>query len=314
MTAKPFNRRLMRNLLLLGAGLQVVFAGGASAQKTPTVETRVDRLEQEMRAVQRKVFPGGQVVSPEVGPATPTPGVAAGSPASSPVADLEARVTAIEAQLARLTSQVEENGFRLKKLEEGFAKLNTPEPVAAVPVAGAPVASAQTPAAKPVATAPAAAKAPPKANVAADPARAEQVASVERPSTGNAPLDSYNYGYRLWAAKFYPEAQKQLQATLDKFPNDAVASRVQNLLGRAYLDDGKPSMAAKVLFENYRLRPKGDRAAESLAWVGEALIQLNRLKDACLAYDELSDAFGQTMTTTVRDMMTKGRVRAKCGA
>jgi TolA-binding protein len=145
-------------------------------------------------------------------------------------------------------------------------------------------------------------------------ARNEQVAAVERPSTGNAALDNYTYGFRLWAAKFYPEAQTQLQATLDKYGNDSVASRVQNLLGRAYLDDNKPSMAAKVLYENYRTRPKGDRAAESLAWVGESLIQLNRLKEACLAYDELGDVFAGSMPASVRDMMAKGRVRAKCGA
>ena len=140
------------------------------------------------------------------------------------------------------------------------------------------------------------------------------MAAVERPSTGNAALDGYTYGFRLWSAKFYPEAQAQLQSTLEKYPNDSSASRTANLLGRAYLDDKKPSMAAKVLYENYRARPKGDRAAESLAWVGESLIQLNRLKDACLAYDELADVFGATMPANVRDMMAKGRVRAKCGA
>ena len=93
-----------------------------------------------------------------------------------------------------------------------------------------------------------------------------------------------------------------------------MASRTANLLGRAYLDDGKPVTAAKTLYENYRLRPKGDRAAESLAWTAEALMQAKDNQRACAAYDELAEVFGTGMPANVRDMMTKGRTRAKCGA
>lgn len=315
MRATYDHRKAIRSLLLIGVGWLMLQGGSAAAQRT-TIEGRVDRLEQEMRAVQRKVFPGGagQIVSPEISPTPAAPGIAAGAPAASPIADLTARVTAIEAQLARLTGQVEEGGHRLRQLEDAFARFSAPPPT---PVAATSPAPAATAPVTPRATAPSqpspARKAPPAPAGAAAAARAEQVALIERPSTGNAASDSYGYGYRLWQAKFYPEAQAQLQATVDKFGKDPIASRAQNLLGRAYLDDGKPSVAAKLLYENYRERPKGDRAAESLAWVGEALIQLNRTKDACLAYDELTEVFGASMPGNVRDMVAKGRVRAKCG-
>jgi len=305
------NQNFARQLLLACAALPLLWSGAAMAQAQPkTVEGRVDRLEQEMRAVQRKVFPNatGQILTPDVGPVAPVPGTSAGSPATLPLADLTARVSAIESQLASLTGQAEENSHRLTKLEEAYAKLTAPPPLPAA-ISNAPVAIVPV-----AANGGAPAKAQPAAGGPAVGARNEKVAAIERPSTGNAALDGYTYGFRLWSAKFYPEAQTQLQDTIDKYGNDPVASRTQNLLGRAYLDDGKPSMAAKVLFENYRLRPKGDRASESLVWVGEALIQLNRLKDACLAYDELAETFGTTMPGNVRDMMAKGRVRAKCGA
>lgn len=312
MPAMYRRHRLVRALLLIGVVSPLACASGALAQSQPrTVEGRVDKLEQEMRAVQRRVFPnaaGGQVITPDVGPATPTPGVSAGAPASSPVADLTARVSAIEAQLARITGQVEENAYKLKQLEEKVAAMAAPP---ALPAVQTPAASAPVPT---TGSSTAATRPQPAATSVSSAARNEQVAAIERPSTGNAALDSYTYGYRLWSAKFYPEAQTQLQATLDMYPNDSVASRTQNLLGRAYIDDSKPAMAAKLLYENYRVRPKGDRAAESLAWVGESLIQLNRLKDACLAYDELADVFSSSMPATVRDMMAKGRVRAKCSA
>jgi TolA-binding protein len=307
-------KTLARGVLLIGVSMQLMSGGPALAQST--VESRVNRLEQEMRAVQRKVFPGGagQVLTPEVTPQAPVPGTAAGSPATAPIADLTARITSIEAQLARLTGQIEENEYRVRQLEETYKKL-----AAAQAEPAAPAQSASSPFGAPSAPLTAqergaVANPTPVANAGggATLARTEAVAAVERPSTGNAASDSYTYGYRLWTAKFYPEAQVQLQDTVNKYGKDPIASRAHNLLGRAFLDDNKPAAAAKIFYANYRERPKGDRAAESLAWVGESLIKLNRLKDACLAYDELSEVFGSTMQASVRAMMTNGRTRAKC--
>lgn len=140
------------------------------------------------------------------------------------------------------------------------------------------------------------------------------VAAVERPSTGDAAADAYTYGFRLWDAKFLPEAQVQLKQTVETYGNSPVASRAHNLLGRAYLDDGKPALASVAFYENYQKRPKGDRAADSLTYLGEALIQLKKPADACKVYLELEDVYGATLRQELRDMMTKGRVRAKCGA
>jgi len=321
---------LKLRFLALTASLTALVAVSPVLAQPKSVEGRVDKLEKEMQAVQRKVFPGGagQIVAPDVTPqAVPVQPV--GTPASTPIADLTARVGAIESQVARLTGQVEETGFRLRQLEDANAKLTSqlqalqaqaappPPPEAAIepqvfsvpapPATTPPGRTANSPAGRPAAAKPA-------VTPAASAARTQAVAAVEKPATGNAPLDGYTYGFRLWTAKFFPEAEAQLEDTLDKYSSDPVASRAANLLGRAYLDDSKPTQAAKVLFENYQKRPKGDRAAESLAWVGEALIQLNKPKDACLAYEELDSNFGAAMPANVRDMMTKGKVRAKCGA
>lgn len=323
---------LKLRLLALTTSLTALVAVSPVLAQPKSVEGRVDKLEKEMQAVQRKVFPGGagQIIAPDVTPQA-APAQPVGSPASTPLADLTARVGAIESQVARLTGQVEETGFRLKQLEEANIKLTAqlqalqaqaappPQPEGSVEpqVFSVPAPPAVTPSGRTtnaVASRPAAPAAKPVATPAASAARTQAVAAVEKPSTGNAPLDGYTYGFRLWTAKFYPEAETQLEDTLSKYPNDPVASRTANLLGRTYLDDNKPTQAAKVLFENYQKRPKGDRAAESLAWVGEALIKLNKPKDACLAYEELDANFGTAMPANVRDMMTKGKVRAKCGA
>lgn len=278
----------------------------AGAQAQTTVEGRVGRLEQEMRAVQRKVFPegAGRTLEPQI-TAPDAASAPLGSPASSQVTDLSARVSAVEAQLRTLTGQVEQNDFKLKQLEQAFAQYKTDmAAAAATPVL--PAVKPATPAAKPAAASTAA--------VPVSDVRKAAVAAIDRPDTGNAADDAYNYGYRLWSAKFYPEAQAQLKATVEKYGTDSVASRTHNLLGRAYLDDGKYALASVAFYDNYQKRPKGDRAADSLTYLGEALIQLKKLPDACKVYQELNDVYGATLRPELKALAEKGKARAKCGA
>ncbi|MGB3929865.1 MAG: tetratricopeptide repeat protein, partial [Sphingobium sp.] len=152
----------------------------------------------------------------------------------------------------------------------------------------------------------------PAAPAPASEERKTAVAAIERPSTGDAANDAYTYGFRLWDAKFYPEAQAQLKATVDKYGASPVASKAQNLLGRAYLDDGKPALASVAFYENYQKRPRGERAPDSLAYLGEALIQLKKPADACKVYEELEQVYGESLSGTLRGMMTSGRAKAKC--
>lgn len=294
--------RILSFALPLTALTAIALPAVVSAQSAP-VETRVDRLEKEMRAVQRKVFPGGTPIEPDI-TRTPPPQVAPGAPASTPVADLIARVDALEQQQASLTGQIEQNSYKLKQLEDAFTKYKADMDArfAAPPPAVAPTTSGS-------------AASPPRPSAApSNAARKSAVAAIERPSTSDEAADAYTYGYRLWEAKFYPEAEAQLTETVDKYGASSVASRAHNLLGRAYLDDGKPAMAATTLYDNYQKRPKGDRAADSLAWLGEALIQLNKPADACKVYSQLDQDFGASLSAGLKDMMAKGRTRAKCSA
>jgi TolA-binding protein len=307
----------MRNALFATTAVLMAVASPAIAQSS--VEGRVDRLEKEMRAVQRKVFPAGTPLEAEITrPTVPT--VTPGTPSGTPISDLTARVGALESQLAAITGQTEENSYKLRQLEEAFnrykadtdARLSQAE-TAPRPSVSAPVAVDPAPApvaAKPTAAKPAAPK--PAAPAPASDERKAAVAAIERPSTSDAASDAYNYGFRLWDAKFYPEAQAQLKATVDKYGSSSVASKAQNLLGRAYLDDGKPALASVAFYENYQKRPRGERAADSLTYLGEALIQLKKPADACKVYEELEQVYGDNLSSSLRGMMDKGRVKAKC--
>ena len=275
----------------------LLFSAPISAQNA-NVDQRVDRLEQEMRAVQRKVFPGGSTryfepeITAEVGPAAPTTNT------SSAVSDLIARVDALESSLANLTGQVEENGFRLKKIED---KLTAMEKPAASPTGQRPAAAG-----------PASNSSPKTAETAPDPQRVAGVAAVVMPETGDAAEDAYVYGYRLWEAKFYPEAQAQLKKMVEDHPGHRRASFAQNLLGRAYLDDSKPALASVALYENYQKRPRGERAPDSLYYLSTALVQLGKKDDACRVLAEMQDVYPEVASGRLADRVASGKAAASC--
>jgi TolA-binding protein len=289
---------------LLSLVLLAGIATPALAQRDP-VERRVERLEQELRAVQRRVFPrgAGATVEPEISPAAPaaTPSGATGSA----VADLTARVDALEAQLARLTGQGEENANRLRQIDEALARLRTET---AAPLDGLEQRSAQA-APAPAATAPAEQPAQPTRAEPAPTAAAADPALA--PSTGDPIEDAYTVGFRLWEQRRYAEAQRSLEAFVARYPNHRRTSWASNLAGRAYLDDNKPATAARLLLANYQGNPRGERAADSLFFLGEALVRLDRKAEACRVYDELQEVY-PNMRDWLRQRLPAARTAAQC--
>ena len=276
------------------------------------IDGRVGKLEKEMRAVQRQVFPNGagKLVEPDI--LAPTASKPANAGSSSATSDLIARVDALETQLATLTGQVEQQGNNMRgiearlKLIEGQLASQQATPTSDAPSAAATTAvSAPKPKPAVVATKPAVAAKPSASRVAA-------VAAIERPTTGDVFEDGYNYGYRLWEAKFYPEAQVTLEETVTKFPKHRRASYARNLLGRAWLDDKKPATAVKVFYDNYKADPRGDRAPESLFFLGSALTDLGKTAEACEAFGELAKAYPDVATGRLADRIASGKTRAKC--
>ena len=321
---------LMSAILLAGTAFGAV---SAHAQSNPrgAVEGRVDRLEGEMRAVQRKVFPGGsgQYVQPDNQPTNPE-NILPGSP-TSPVADLTTRVDSLETQMRGMTAQIETNQHKLQVLEGRIKTLETsaaatPAPAPAPVDSGAierPVPSrpaSDKPAIdKPVVVKPVPTKPTPAATTKpvtnTDPARGAKLAAIERPETGDTAEDTYLYGYRLWTAKLYPEAEAQFTAVTTKFPTHKRASYAQNLLGRSYLDDGKPSLASLAFYDNYKKWPDGDRAPESLYYLAQALVKLDKPPaQVCKVYTELTRSYGAKIDADpkMKAGVAKGRAASAC--
>jgi TolA-binding protein len=299
------------------AALGLAGSAAPALAQSSQLGARVDRLESEMNAVQRKVFPGGagqNYIQPQITPGQTPQDLGYGTPASSPLTDLSSRVGSLEQQMSSMTNTLEETQHRLQVLEDGFAnyKRVTDQRLAALEggSAGAGVGVAGS------TGGPAIANPPPLTGPAAtstgNAASATGVAGIEQPNTGDAEEDAYIYGYRLWAAKQYSAAETQLKSVVAKYPNTRRASYAQNLLGRSYLDDGKPSLASIAFYDNYKKMPDGERAPDSLYFLAQALMQLKKPADACKVYSELSDVYGAKISAGMKADIAQGRRTAQC--
>lgn len=304
----PFGFR--SGLLATVAAGSVLFGATPAMAQDANTSARLNKVESEVRALQRKVFPGadGKFFEPQINAAptpTPTPGV----PSTTPLTDVLSRMDSVESQIAQLTAQVEQNTNRINLLEAkltaaappqsdfvpgpGAVGPMTPAPASTTGAAPAPAGAAPlTPAPatatpRPVAPAPAPAPRP----AAPSNSRIDAVKAIVKPQSADPGDDEYSYGFRLWEAKFYPEAQQQLKLFLEKYPRHPRASFGRNLLGRAYLDDGNPAEAAKWFLQNFQTDKRGDRAPDSLLYLAISMKQLKDTKRACIALGEFSETY-----------------------
>ncbi len=295
----------MRCVLLASLLLSFVPTVAAAQDLDPVrIEKRVTRLESEMRAVQRKIFPGGdpKYFEPEIAPPAPAPAEPIGTPASNPLSDLTERVGQLEAQLRTLTGQVETNQFKLKQLEDSEAKLrgdlefrlNALEAAAngAAPAAGATAAAAAMPGPPPAAARPDPVAKPPA-----------------RPATADA---AWKAAYADVLAKKWPETEAAMTDFIAAWPKSPRIPQAQYWLGRSHAERDEHAQAAKAYLELYQTAPRSDRAPDALIGLATAMNGLKKPKDACRVLGELDSVYGDKLTGGQKAEAKAQASKAKC--
>jgi TolA-binding protein len=274
----------------------------ASAQRRPpTPEQRIDRLEKQVRQVQKQVFPKGQ------------PADTAGfsdEPAATQdaVNNLNNRLDAVEKQLADILRQSEENGNRVAVMETELARLRADQDRRLRALETAPPAEATDSAA------------PDEQSEGPPPAPKPKIESkaglkTAATSAGDAETDAeaaYDQGFQLWNSGKYDAAITSLRAMAKKYPDSRRVSWANNLIGRSLLDKGQPRAAAEALLANYRSNPKGERAQDSLFYLGRALMKLGQPSQACKAYAELEDVYSGQIRAPLKAALPGAKSEAKC--
>ena len=257
---------------LLGAALTP-----AMAQRPPSPEQRIATLQQQVAASQAAAI------------------------------RLEQKLDSIERQLQQLINQGEMNGHRASELESALAKLRSDMDARLTALESRPVAEQSAQAApaesKPESTSTSASR----EETTSEPAQSD--ADIASTDPGE---EAYSEGFRLWRDGKYDQSITALRAFISGFPNHRRVSFARNLIGRALLDKGQPRPAAEALLANYRADPKGERAPDSLYYLGQALMELKQPSQACKAYAELEDVYDGSVRADLKSLVSKGKADANC--
>lgn len=310
--------KILRPITAAAASAALVLllpASSALAQRQPpSPEQRIQRLERQVDEMQRRVFPKGRPAD--------TAGYSDDPAATqSSVITLNQRLDALERQMTDLLRQSEENSNHLRSLETGIGQLKSDQEqriqaleqrmtaAETAPAAGAPTGDAA------VTTAPAKPKpkptpTPPKTTADASPA-ANPGTDVTAAATDPGE-DAYSEGFHLWEAGKYDEAISTLKSFVAAYPKHKRVSYANNLIGRALLDKGDARAAAQALLANYRNDPGGDRAPDSLFYLGQALTKLGQPGQACKAYAELDAVYGSKVRPDLKKLETDAKSQAQC--
>jgi TolA-binding protein len=306
--------RLITALAASAAVAFVPIQAVAQRQAPPSPEQRIDRLERQVQQVQRQVFPKGRPAD--------TAGFADDPAATqSSVVTLGQRLDSLERQMADLVRQSEENGNRLRTIETGMSQLKAEQEqrIAALEqrlaeAASAVPATTTVPTTSTTTTLPRPRPVPP---VTTPP----RTSGAALPGTGGPPAvpaavdegeDAYTQGFRLWEAGQYDQAIAQLKSFTAAYPKHRRVSFANNLVGRALLDKGDARGAATALLANYRSNPAGERAPDSLFYLGQALMRLGQPGQACKAYAELDAVYGAKIRPDLKKLETDAKAQAQC--
>ena len=263
------------------------------------MEKRVSKLESEVRAVQRKVFPGGdpRYFEPEIAPATVAPPSEIGTPATSPIVDLTARIGELERQLREMTGQFEANQFKMRQIEEAQTKLRADVEFRLTTLEGGGAGAASTPTAM---TTPATTKPPAKA----DPVK---------PAFATADA-AWKAAYAEALAKDWPGTQAAMSDFVTAWPKSTRIPQAQYWLARSYAEQDQHAQAAKEFLALYQTAPLSPRGPDSLLGLATAMNGLKKPKDACRVLGELESVYGEKLTPAQKTDAKALRTKAKCAA
>lgn len=250
------------------------------------------------------------------------------SPDSSAAAAMEIRFQQMEKEIRRLTGQIEEQSYEIRRLKAELAKVSGEVDVrlrdlesGSSSASGQPSNAGYT--AKPshfsghssVADKADAKKVMPKKDEGSfqytPPKEAQSLGTLNKSAkTGQVSsvagaAQAYEYAYSFIRARDFARAEGEFAKFMSDYPQDPLVSNAKYWYGETFYVRGNYEKAARIFAEGYQKFPKGPKAASNLLKLGMALSGMGKADDACVAYKQLKKEYSGSAVSLLKRAETE---------
>ncbi len=275
--------------LVMAITMPPLWSQAASADRT--LAKRLEIIEKQLKAVQRKVFTPGSRFREA------TPDSAASSPPDTraSLADIEARLSQLETQLRQITGRVEESNYQLGRLKQQMETMTRDYEFRLAALEKSRTASPSAP----------------KVDIAKKPALPDKSKNAKADILpAGTEQQQYSYAQKLVTKGQYARAEAALSAFLARYPKARLAGNAQYWLGQTYYVRKMYTRATRAFLEGYNNYPESPKAPAFLLKIGMSLFAMGEKNDACDAYRELASRFPTSLES--RNKRPPEEKRAKC--
>lgn len=223
----------------------------------------------------------------------------------------EIRFQELEREIRRLTGQIEEQNYEIRRLKEELESLRAkvdnavPKPVDFGEGRG-PAQPARPPVG--VGAELSVSELDPSSNlVSPDQVGIKSQVNEQNPSqslgtltkksdTGSvtskdsAPL-AYDYAYSFIKSRDFARAEAEFSGFLTNYPSHELAANAQYWFGETFYVRGNYDRSAREFAKGYQKFPKGPKASSNLLKLGMSLVGLGKTQDACIAFKQLKSEY-----------------------
>jgi len=288
-------------------------APSAAAQTRAEMNDKIEALEKQLRAVQRRVFDQDSPYFQNDGePAAPAQPGASSAPARSAnpalLADLTVRIERLTSELGRVTGQLEELRHENRQLKERLSRFENDVSLrlerlerGGLAAAGEGSDAVRTPGlADPVLPG-----ASGNESGAADADTDSGESAVTLPE--GSPQEQYDFAMSLLRRERMEQAEQAFSAFLDRHAEHALAANAQYWLGETFYRRQQFPLAARAFLNAYQDYPDSRKAPDSVLKLGMTLAALEETDEACAAFDTLESEFPEAEDRILRQMASERR-------
>ncbi|MGH1378803.1 MAG: tol-pal system protein YbgF [Alphaproteobacteria bacterium] len=244
---------------------------------------------------------------------------------ASNAAAAEVRFQQLEKEIRRLTGQVEEQNYKIRRLQDELAKRvgdlemrirdagnNTAvsngsvnNPSVAQPYQPSKYDSTVVATSKPD-------KKPSSFTYQPPSGSQQSLGTINKSqSTGSVSASSdaapraYDYAYSFIKARDFNRAEVEFAKFMTEYPNHPLVSNAKYWYGETFYVRGGYEKSARIFAEGYQKFPKGPKAASNLLKLGMALTGMGKTDDACIAYKQLKKDYANSSVSVLKRASTE---------